>query len=145
MRGRVGQVPDAEADAYFAARAPATAASAPGPASNRVRWRSRFALEKAAGEERREIRHRRGAGFWRPPHWTGFRILPQSLEFWMDKPFRLHDVSFSRAWMMAAGNARAYIREEGLPCALSPMRRALKSLNVAFVCSWERMHVSNAS
>jgi pyridoxamine 5'-phosphate oxidase len=27
----------------------------------------------------------------RPPHWTGFRVAPLSIEFWRDKPFRLHD------------------------------------------------------
>ncbi|MGZ3298344.1 MAG: pyridoxine 5'-phosphate oxidase C-terminal domain-containing protein, partial [Asticcacaulis sp.] len=55
----------------------------------------RFALEKRVAEFALTF----GMGrIERPPHWTGYRVTPQSLEFWRDRAFRLHDrVVFARS------------------------------------------------
>ncbi len=87
VRGPVEQVGDAEADAYFASRARdsqigawASAQSAP--------LEGRFALEAKIAEYGLKF----GLGpVPRPPHWTGYRVRPLAMEFWRDRPFRLHD------------------------------------------------------
>ncbi len=66
----------------------ATAASAPGRASSRGRWRADFALEKAVALQ--AARFNIGP-VPRPPYWGGYRIRPVEIEFWSDKPFRLHE------------------------------------------------------
>jgi pyridoxamine 5'-phosphate oxidase len=62
----------------------------------------RFALEKAVAREAARF----GLGeVPRPPHWNGYRILPVQIEFWQDRPFRLHDrVTFSRQTPGSAWN-----------------------------------------
>jgi pyridoxamine 5'-phosphate oxidase len=94
VRGLVEPVSDAEADAYFATRARLSRIGAWASRQSEP-LESRFALEKAVAHF--AARYPVGA-VPRPPHWSGFRIVPAELEFWRDGPFRLHDrVRFTRA------------------------------------------------
>ncbi|GGH22212.1 pyridoxine/pyridoxamine 5'-phosphate oxidase [Alsobacter metallidurans] len=87
VRGPVERVTDAEADAYFESRPRDSRIGAWASQQSRP-LESRFALEKAVATY--AARYAIGT-VPRPPHWTGFRIRPVQMEFWMDKPFRLHD------------------------------------------------------
>ena len=87
VRGLVEAVSDEEADAYFASRARDSRIGAWASKQSRP-LEDRFALEKAVAREAARF----GLGAVpRPPHWSGFRIRPVQLEFWRDRPFRLHD------------------------------------------------------
>ncbi len=87
FRGPLTRVSDAEADAYFASRARDSRIGAWASQQSRP-LEDRFALEKAVAREALRF----GIGeVPRPPHWTGFRLTPLYIEFWQDKPFRLHD------------------------------------------------------
>ncbi|WP_343684753.1 pyridoxamine 5'-phosphate oxidase [Asticcacaulis sp.] len=94
IRGTVELVSEAEADEYFASRARNSQIGAWASEQSRP-LESRFALEKRVAEYGLKF----GIGAVpRPPHWTGFRIVPTEMEFWRDKPFRLHDrLKFERA------------------------------------------------
>ena len=87
VRGPVEIVSDAEADEYFASRPRGSRIGAWASRQSRP-LESRFALEKAVAEY--TARHAIG-DIPRPPHWSGFRIRPVQVEFWHDRPFRLHD------------------------------------------------------
>jgi pyridoxamine 5'-phosphate oxidase len=93
MRGPVAPVSDAESDAYFASRPRgaqigAWASQQSQPLSNRAE------LEAAvAGIEEKY----RDKPVPRPPHWIGYCLVPLSVEFWAEQPYRLHDrIVFAR-------------------------------------------------
>ena len=87
VRGPVGQVEKAEADAYFVSRPRGSRIGAWASKQSRP-LESRFALEKAVAA----YTARFGIGeIPRPDYWSGFRIAPEQIEFWADRPFRLHD------------------------------------------------------
>lgn len=87
VRGPVEIVTDAEADEYFHSRPRDSRIGAWASQQSRP-LESRFALEKAVATNAAKYAIR---DVPRPPHWTGFRIRPVGIEFWQDKPFRLHD------------------------------------------------------
>ncbi len=87
VEGDVEAVTDAEADAYFNSRARISRLGALASDQSRP-LPSRGELERRVADL--DARYP-GDTIPRPPHWSGFRVRPRSIEFWQDMPFRLHD------------------------------------------------------
>jgi pyridoxamine 5'-phosphate oxidase len=107
VRGDVSRASEAEADAYFATRARGSRLGAWASQQSRP-LESRFALEKAVAA----VTARYPFGdIPRPPYWSGFRIAPVEMEFWHDRPFRLHErIAFRRA-----GTSEAWTKQRLYP------------------------------
>lgn len=87
IEGSVSTVSAAEADAYFASRSRdsqlgAWASEQSRPLDSRATFETRFAAMKARFD---------GGDVPRPPHWSGYRVTPQTIEFWQDREHRLHE------------------------------------------------------
>ncbi len=87
IEGPVSRVSDAESDAYFASRSRdsqlgAWASEQSRPLDARETFEARFEAMRARFE---------GGDVPRPPHWGGYRVTPQAIEFWLDREHRLHE------------------------------------------------------
>lgn len=87
IEGPVGRVTDAESDAYFATRSRdsqlgAWASDQSRPLPDRATFEARFAEMQARFD---------GGDVPRPPHWGGYRVAPERIEFWNDREHRLHE------------------------------------------------------
>jgi pyridoxamine 5'-phosphate oxidase len=87
IEGRVHEVTPAEADAYFASRHPesrlgSAASDQSRPLPGRATYLARVEALRALHPD---------GDIPRPPHWSGYRLVPNAIEFWADREYRLHE------------------------------------------------------
>jgi len=87
VEGAVEPVDEAEGDAYFATRSRGSRLSAWASDQSRP-LESREAFERRYAET---VARFEGLDVHRPPHWSGFRVVPRAIEFWRDREFRMHE------------------------------------------------------
>jgi pyridoxamine 5'-phosphate oxidase len=88
IRGRIAKVSEAESDAYFASRPRESQIGAWASRQSAV-IASRDVLERAVEDYKEKFKSLEAVP--RPPHWGGYRLVPDTYEFWQGRPSRLHD------------------------------------------------------